>query len=440
MKLNKITAFFLASAFLCFASCNKGNSSPVYYPSTQIADSIPVQPTIAPPVLTGMGSVLGRVVDPTGKGLKDVAVSIKNVGIITSFTGDFQLNNIPAGNQIISLKYGNREITVGVNVVADTAVSPELNPVQFSNNGTNGSGIANTQLQTFQVDQDFLNQWQAKSVAVLNNLIYVIATDANGFLTQKGTIIRMDADTGKTWKDLGTKWYVRHPMDKTVAGIAVNSSNIIAVDTKGSIYNVEANKAVATYKSGGGTDIAIGGSSVYIVNGSNVEKTDPTGQSRVAVKNLTVSGGIGADAKGNVYAVSGKTIKKAEFSSITTNVTDVIKDGLVSPVDVAVDDKNNFIYVLDGSDIKRFSAEGVLVSTFGTSCIKPVSIATDENGQIFVADEGKDYKTSKIVKFAAGSNVIPQFQNQDYVKAAQSLDNGEVPLDETASSDEETVQ
>lgn len=421
-------------------SCSKAQYSPYIPPSTQNNDVFNNNPNVVntTPLATGMGSVIGRVVDPSGKGLQNVAVSIKNVAVSTGYTGDFQVNNVPAGSQTILFTYGSRQISLNVNVVADSAVSPELNPIQFSNNGTGGSGIANTQLKTFLVDQDFLNQWQAKSVAVMNGVIYVAAIDQKGWFTQKGTIISMDSEAGKTWTDLGAKWLkTRHPMDKSLQAVGISSSNLVAVDTAGSVYNIESGKSVVSYKSGGGTDIAIGGGSVYIVNGSSVEKTDTTGQARTAVKNLTVSGGICSDGTGNLFAVSGKTIKKATFSSIDTTVVDIIKDGLVAPTDVAVDDKSNFIYVLDGSDIKRFSAEGVLLSTFGTSCVKAVSICVDETGYLYVADEGKDYKTSKIVKFAPGNNVIPMFQNQDYVKAMQNFDG--VSSDTTTDTTTDTT-
>lgn len=420
--LKLISTCLLFSSLLI--SCSKQQYSPYIPPSTQTVDLVNPTPVLnTTPLATGMGSVIGRVVDPSGKGLQNVAVSVKNISVSTTSTGDFQINNVPAGSQTIFFIYGNRQISLNVNVIADSAVSPELNPVQFSNNGTGGSGIANTQLKTFLVDQDYLNQWQAKNLAVVNGTVYVAAVDQKGWITQKGTIIRMDSDEGKNWTDLGGKWLkTRHPMDKSVQGVGVTSSNLVAVDTQGSVYNIESGKSVVSYKTGGGTDIAIGAGNVYIVNGSNVEKTDTTGQARTAVKNLTISGGICADGKGNLFAVSGKTIKKADFSSVTTTVTDVIKDGLNTPVDVAVDDKNNLIYVLDGNDVKRFSSEGVLVSTFGTSCVKAVGICVDEAGYLYVADEGKDYKTSKIVKFAPGNNIIPQFQNQDYINAMKNFD------------------
>ncbi|MFN8674710.1 MAG: hypothetical protein U0457_21840 [Candidatus Sericytochromatia bacterium] len=433
MLFNKLSTFIVTSLVLSFTLLSCKQPSPYAGPASQPLpnDPIPTPSTVNAQISTGMGSVIGRVVDPSGKGLQGVSVSINGNSTSTGFNGDFQLNNVPAGNQIITFTYGSRELKINASVSADTASSPDLNPVQFSNNGTNGSGIANTQLKTFQVDQDFLNQWQAKSVAVMNNIVYVAAIDVNGLITTKGTIIRLDAETGQSWKDLGSKWFVRHPMDKTLQALAVSSSNIIAVDTKGSVYNIEANKAVQTYKAGGGTDIAIAGGNVYIVNGSNVEKTDTTGQSRTAVKDFSVSGGICADGKGNVYGVSGKTIKKAEFTTINANIKEVVKDGLESPIDVAVDDKTNSIYVLDGSNIKRFNDKGVLLATFGASCIKPVSIATDEYGQLYVADEGKDHKTSKIVKFASGTNVIPNFQNQDTINANKPLEDA--PSDETES-------
>ncbi len=386
--------------------------------------------------ISTMGSVVGRVVDSTGQGLPNVLVSIKNISTTSTATGDFQLNNVITGQQVMLLSYGNRQLNINVNVVADTAVTPDVNPVQFSNNGTGGSGVANSQLKSFKVDQSFLNKWQAESLSVSGGKIYVAASDTRS-LFKKGTIVSMSAEDGKTWKDVAVKWFgLKHTIPKSIHGVAVNGPNLLAVDTEGAMYSVASNKKVTTIKSGAGTDIAVGSdSSVYIVNGSKVEKTDSSGQSRSAIPNLTASGGIGTDGKGNLYVVSGSSIKKVDSGK---NVTDLITQGTTDPIDVAVDDKNGFIYVLESSQVKRFTLTGTLLSNFGNGSTKAVSIATDEVGNVYVADRGIDNKTSKVVKFGAVTTGVSTFQNTDFLKNTLNFD-GTGGDTSTATSEDTTA-
>lgn len=427
MSVKKIvSALVLIGISSQIMSCGGTKSTPYLPPNYQNPGNFnpnpydPSNPNNINSPISNFGSVMGRVIDSTGKGMSNVTVSVGAVSTTTSITGDFQLNNVPAGQRSITLRYGSRQISVDVNVIADSAVSPPVNPIQFSNNGTGGSGVANTQLKTFNVDQDWLNQWQAKGVAASNGTVYVTVGD-NTSLFKKGSIIRMDTDSGKNWKNIGSMWLgLRYPLDKTIKGIAINGTNLVAIDSKGAYYNVENNKKVKSFKTGPGTDIAVGAGSVFISNGSSVEKADSTGQGRSVISGLTTTGGIGCDTQGNLYAVSGSGVKKVDSSLL---ITDIITQGVENGLDVAVDDKNGFIYVLENSQIKRFTTTGVLTATFGNGAIKAVSITTDELGNVYVADEGKDHKTSKIIKFSPGSGVIPSYENQDTVKAlSQSFD------------------
>lgn len=427
MSLKKlVSALVLIGVSSQIMSCGGTKTTPYLPPNYQSPGNFnpnpydPSNPNNINSPISNFGSVMGRVIDSTGKGMPNVTVSVGAVSTTTSITGDFQLNNVPAGQRSIILRYGSRQINIDVNVVADTAVSPVVNPIQFANNGTGGSGVANTQLKTFNVDQDFLNQWQAKGIAASNGTVYVTVGD-NTSLFKKGSIVRMDTDSGKNWKNIGSMWLgLRYPLDKTIKGIAINGTNLVAIDSKGSYYNVENNKKVKSYKTGPGNDVAVGAGNVFILNGASVEKADSTGQGRSAIPNLTVSGGIGCDTQGNLYAVSGSGVKKVD-NNLT--VVDVVTQGVENGIDVAVDDKNGFIYVLENSQIKRFTTTGVLTATFGNGAIKAVSIATDELGNVYVADEGKDHKTSKVIKFSPGSGVVPTFENQDTVKAlSQNFD------------------
>lgn len=260
----------------------------------------------------------------------------------------------------------------------------------------------NAQVGSFPVDDDFFNSWQARGIAVAGGSIYVTAADTSG-LSKKGTVIKMSAADGKSWKNLGSKWLgISHPMDATVEGLTVNGGNIIAVDPSGKIYSVDASTGtVKTLKTGGGKDVAASAGSIYISSGT-VEKTDSSASSRLPITGIpSVTGGIGSDNLGNVYAVSGTTIKKSDPSG--QQVTDVITSDLSSPIDVAVDNRAGDIYVLDATMIKRFNVNGQLLSTFSSGASKPVGIAIDEGGALYVADAGATYKESKVFKFAAST-------------------------------------
>ncbi len=430
MQANRIL-FTLIASMLTLSSitaCGKSTVYPYLPPNYNNNNGLITNPNdpnynngINSPV-SSFGSIIGRVVDSTGKGLPNVVVSVKNVSTTSTITGDFQLNNVPAGQQSVLLRYGNTQLSINANVTADTAISPDINPVQFSNNGTGNSGVSNVQVATFKTDQDFfLHQWQAKGIAASSGTVYVTVAD-NTSLFKKGSIVRMDTDSGKNWKNIGSAWLgLRYPLDKTIQGIAISGTNLVAVDSKGSLYTVENKKKVKEFKTGAGTDIAVGAGSVFIVNGSLVEKADTSGQGRTSVANLTVTGGIGCDVLGNLYAVSGSGIKKVDTQM---NVTDIVTQGVSNGIDVAFDDKNGLIYVLENTEIKRFNIQGVLLATFGNGAIKANGIAVDELGNLYVSDEGKDHKTSKIIKFGPGEGGIVNYQNQDMIKSlsASELD------------------
>lgn len=256
----------------------------------------------------------------------------------------------------------------------------------------------NVQSGSFKVDQSITSQWQAKGIAVSGGFIYVSAADNSGIF-KKGTVIKMNSSDGKAWKSLGsTLGGLRHPMDATVEGVAVNGSTVVAVDSAGKVYTLDAaNGGVKVIKAAGGKDVASGAGSIYIANGM-VEKTDTSATSRSPVPSLSASGGICSDNLGNVYAVSGVTVKKSDS---TGQVTDVVTSDLTAPTDVAVDSRNGDLYVLDAVMIKRFNSTGQIMSTFSSGATKPVGIAVDEAGGLYVADFGTTYKDSKVLKFSA---------------------------------------
>ncbi len=267
------------------------------------------------------------------------------------------------------------------------------------NNSSTSTGTPNAQVGNFKVDQATFSDWQAKGIAVTGGTIYLSVSDVKG-LSQKGSIVKMNSSDGKGWKDIGTAYLgLSHPIAKTVEGIAVLGGNIVAVDPSSSkTYLVDATKGgVKTLSSAGGKDVAAGGGSLFIA-GTTVDKTDSSVSSRTPMNGLTATAGVGADNQGNVYAVSGVTIKKADT---TGQVQDIVTTDLSTPIDVAADSRNGDIYVLDGTMVKRFSSSGQLIVNFSSGAGVPVAIAIDEAGAVYVADKGASNTDSKVIKFAA---------------------------------------
>lgn len=269
---------------------------------------------------------------------------------------------------------------------------------QNSNIEAVASAAPNTQSGSLKVDKALFSSWQAKGIAVGNGTIYITVSDMKGLL-QYGSVVKMGTD-GNNWKNIGTALLgLSHPVGKTVQGIAISGSTLIAADTNGKMYTLDAaNGKVKTTKNSGGTDVAVAGGSVYVANGS-VSKTDTSLSSLTPVTGLNATGGIGGDSKGNVYAVSGSTIKK--YDPTSGQVQDLVTTNLAGPIDVAADNRNGDIYVLEGTMIKRFNANGQMLSSFSSGAIKGVAIAIDESGALYVADSGNSNKDSQVIKFAA---------------------------------------
>jgi hypothetical protein len=259
-----------------------------------------------------------------------------------------------------------------------------------------GSQAPNPQMGTFEVDQDTLNQWQARGIAVNGGAIYIAASD-NRSLFKKGTVIKMDATSGKNWKNLGsTMLGLRHPMDSTIQGVAVVGGNLFAIDSTQGLYSVKASGGeVKPLKGAGGMDITGSMNGLYVSANGGLERGDMSGTARTPMNIMTASG-IGSDSRGNVFFVSGTRVAVMDQSGMPR---DVVQQGVMTPLDVAGDGRNGDVYVLEQAEIKRFSMNGQLLSRFPHNAGQPSSIAIDESGNLYVADFGTSHKDSKIIKF-----------------------------------------
>lgn len=285
-------------------------------------------------------------------------------------------------------------------------------PPGGSNSGSNGYTLAGT----FAVDQDSYipssipligalaptrNQWQAVGVAAVGSDIIVSAKDSSG-LFKKGTVITMNAETGKDWKNVGsTLLGLKFPMDSTVKGITVDSNgNLFANDSVNYIYSLAQPKfSVSKINAGlsGAIDIASVNSSLIVATSSGLKKYESsalTSGSNFAA-GVSATGGIGADKAGNLYVVSGSTIKKVTASG---SASDFIT-GVTGAIDVAANDANQ-VLVLTSDGIKMYDSAGKALSSFGSGDYSNAMAIATNGKDLFVADAGSSYKNSMIVKYS----------------------------------------
>lgn len=418
MKLMRnLTLALGALTVFAGTSCSRQNAFPVtaynqlpqYAPQSNLSAGTtdPLSNDVLPGDVTRgqLGSVVGRVITRSGRPLHNVSIWLESNPNIktTSNRGDFTLMNVPVGQHTIVLKFGNLETTTTVSVIANMAAAPQQNPVQLDGEvGQEALAFANPnkQIAAFKVDQDMLNQWQVRGIDVKGGSIYLAAADVRN-ITHKGTVIKMNAQTGEEWKDLAKAWLgLRHPLNSSVSGIAVaDSGRALVVDDKEFFFSVDPSTGkVDKSDADSAIDIAASNGNVWISSIRGLEKSDSTGASRNLIPGVPASGGVGTDAEGNAFVCVQNTIVKVTADG---TATPAVRSFLNSPTDVAIDPRNNDIYVLDSGEIKRYDAQGEFIVSFGSGALDPVSIDLDETGALYVADFARDHNSSQILKYEA---------------------------------------
>ena len=309
---------------------------------------------------------------------------VLKLSLVIGFTlSSFSLSSCGMFKRVATVEPAAEKVTPAANDFYQPPVdnTPVINTV---------TATPNTSLGTVK-----LTGWQPRGIAVSAGTMYLSAYGTTKVLFTSGTVLKVGAD-GKV-KDLASNLVGYHAIAKTVTGLALSGSSLVVSDTD-KMYTVDSTsgKVVTIKGKGGGTDVAVAGGNVFISNGS-IEKSDSTVASRNPVSGLSGTG-IGGDNTGNVYAVSGNSIKKAGPDG---QVMDVVTSDLSAPLDVAVDNRNGDIYVLEMQNVKRFNSSGALLTSFPSMASKPIAIAVDELGIVYVADNGNDAKDSKVVKFSA---------------------------------------
>lgn len=280
-------------------------------------------------------------------------------------------------------------------------------------------GVALPALGEFKVDQSTLNDWQARGLAVSGGTIYIAAIDKTG-ISRKGTVLKMNATTGKDYDDLGSSLLgMKHKLDSTLQGVAMAGGNLFAIDSTKGLYSVRTSGGdIKELKGNGGMDIAGSNAGLYVAANGFMERSDMSGSSRSMMNGIPASAGIGSDSRGNIYFVAGTRV--GMIDTISGQARDIANQGLQAPIDVAGDGRTGEVYVLEQTQVKRFSQAGQLMGTFQHTAGQPSSIAIDESGNIYIADFGSSSSTSKIVKYGPlnGGNNVMNGGNQGYGQPA----------------------
>lgn len=244
------------------------------------------------------------------------------------------------------------------------------------------------------------NQWQGVGVASNGSDIIISAFDVSGFF-KKGTVITMNANTGKDWKNIGSQWLgTKHPMDATVKGIAVDGGGkMYAIDNSKYIYSLTKTSAVLKVDAGisGGLDLTTVSDGLIVSTSTGLKKYPfsalNTGSEFSA--GVTPTGGVCTDKSGNVYVVAGSSIKKINSTGTASDFVTDISNG----VDVAVNDKGR-VFVLTKDSIIMYDDKGKKLNAFGQGDFAVPSAIAAYGTDLYVADTGTSYKDSQVIKYS----------------------------------------
>ncbi|MBC7545312.1 MAG: carboxypeptidase regulatory-like domain-containing protein [Candidatus Sericytochromatia bacterium] len=350
-------------------------------------------PYVAP---KGKGKVNGTVIDMSGRPLGNVKITVDAATGLTASTdanGSFHLADVPAGWQFVTCNYEGQIFPGSVNVLADgdTKMAPITYDNRYNGFGNQANGYFELPIKKFPYE------WRITGVSSWSGTIYTTAVD-NGGTLKAGTVFRMDTRSEKTWTEIGDQLFgVSRPLRETAAGLAMGPDRLYITDGKAGLFSCNPQKGSPKKAAKAGmTDVTVGGGKVFVKTDSGVQVTDEDLTSFTTLAGMTATGGIGADPTGNLYAVSGNTIKRYAGKAET------FISGLSAPIDVAAD-RQGFIYVLEQTNVKRFDATGQIVGVFPISAAQPVAISCDESGAVFVADQGKAPRPSRVLRFTPAS-------------------------------------
>jgi hypothetical protein len=390
---------------LLLAGCGGRVKAPgiVSWPATyQPADNA-VDPNAMPspapsraPAPKGKGKVVGSVVDISGRPLGNVQITIDGVTTLkasTDATGTFRLADVPAGWQFLTFNYEGQTFPGSMNVVADSEST--MAPVTYDNRY---NGFGNQPNGWFDIPaKSMLYTWRVSGVSAWSGILYASVADSDGTL-KGGSVLRLDTRKDKAWTEIGdTLLGLVRPLKETVGGVAMGPDKLYVADAKAGLFALDPQSGGPKKLSKTAvSDVTVGGGKIFVKSDSGVQSVDDALGDVTNLAGLTASGGIGADPSGTVFAVDGKTVKRYNGKS------EVLITGLSSPIDVAAD-RQGFVYVLEPTNIKRFDTTGKIVGVFPIQAQVPVALSCDESGALYVADQGRAPRPSRIWRYTAAS-------------------------------------
>lgn len=275
--------------------------------------------------------------------------------------------------------------------------SPSADPVIpiMDNSAAGGGGD-----QVIPLKNSIFKDWQATGIVAVDGQIYIAASDRTG-LSRRGSALTLDAKG--SWKDIGDKLLgLTHPLNSTVRGIAADTSgNLLVVEASGKVGLVTTSpkpsiKAVSTGQSGV-LDVVCYSNSFFISTGTQIRKMSPDlATSESIAANLSLTGGMGVDKDGNFYCVATGQIVKIDQDGVSS----VVLDNVMNAVDVAIA-KDGRMVVLMNNGISVYDASGQKLKDIGGGEIGTgAAIYVDASNTIYVADTGKDRKSSQILTYS----------------------------------------
>ncbi|WP_164472857.1 S-layer homology domain-containing protein [Cohnella candidum] len=176
------------------------------------------------------------------------------------------------------------------------------------------------------------------------------------------------------------------------------SPNVIAVDAAGSVYVVDYEPVMGTFR----------------IQKFNFNALNSTYDSVTQWGGLENTSGIALDTAGNVYVVDRVNARIRKLNSSGTSVTQWgsmgSEDGQFSfPSGITVD-ANGSVYVVDTGNnrIQKFNSSGTYLmqwGSYGVTSISPSSIAVSNSGNVYAEDLGN----SRILKFDSNGTYLAQW-------------------------------
>lgn len=401
MKKTKFLTVLLLSV-IPFTACTKKQTIVTPYPSTS----------------PNAGSAVdnSQNYDPYQQGTGANPAYYGNGATLSDDTSGFDTNTDPMSNTGNTQTSNNQSPGTGFDLGDDMGIPTDLPNMQPYVPPTNGeAGDVYALAGNLLVDQDSYipssipyigqlapskNQWQGVGVASNGTDIIISAFDISGFF-KKGTVITMNANTGRDWKNIGSQWLgTKHPMDATVKGIAVDGGGkMYAIDNNKYIYSLTKTSAVLKVDAGisGGLDITTVSDGLVVSTSTGLKKfpysTLNTGSEFAA--GVVPTGGLCTDKEGNIYVVAGSSIKKITSTGTASDFVTDISNG----VDVAVNDKGR-VFVLTKDGIVMYDDKGKKLNVFGQGDFALPSAIAAYGTDLYVADTGSSYKDSQVIKYS----------------------------------------